>query len=271
MINLTKYTLLINILCVGIFTYGSGNSGGNGGETDGLHFTESAQIAYHWMKDNQFSDWIQKINHDLTPETLLTSFLKSIDSTKIEITTQKLYVDKDHEKVALNYPDQKIIIINRFLWEASTKAEQIAIAAHEHFGIIGIDDSNYRYSSQIIKNFNRKSATSDLAVIAGRPNMNVGGIEQIVDQNIVLNPEIPETLLTTMIFSVLKFQGIQSVANLQILSKDRGSDLGLLLQAIDKSAQISPVVIVPFGPIQEDQTSEVICDVLARHNLQLLY
>lgn len=236
-----------------------GHSGGNGGEKVGLHFTESSRTALRWIQEHNDASWVLELNQQLNPLTLSEAILDSVMTTKIEVVSEKLILN-GKEKIAINYPDQKLIKVNIKLWEASTKADQIAIAAHEHFGIIGIDDSNYFYSTQILRNFTNEKVLSDLVVIAGMPNIKVGDIEEILDQNIILNPELPDRSLTTRIYSILKNQRVQSVANIQVLSKLGSTTLSMLSEAINKSAKIAPIVLIPLGP-----TNNIICKVLAHH------
>ncbi len=237
----------------------AGNSGGNGGDKTGLHFTESAQTAQQWIQSHNELSWVQELNEKFNPSNLSDTFLKSIQNTKIEVVEEKLFLD-NKEKIAINFPEKELIKLNHSLWEASSKADQIAIAAHEHFGIIGVDDSNYRYSTEILKNFNREKTISDLAVIAGMPNMSAGKIEEIVDQNIIINPELPDRAMTTKMYSILKLQNVKSVANLQIISQLGSSSIEMLIKGLDLSSKISPIVLSPLGPM-----NKVACEVMARH------
>lgn len=237
----------------------AGNSGGNGGEKVGLHFSQSAQIALRWIQEHDDLSWVQELNQQLKPFTLGESLSASIMNTKIEAVREKLELN-EQEKIAINYPEQKLIKVNIELWEASAKADQIAIAAHEHFGVIGVDDRNYRYSTQILRNFTNERTVSDLAVIAGKPNIKVGGIEDIMDQNIILNPELPAAAIETQMYSIFKMQGVTSVANLQVMSRLGRSDLNLLINALHKSAQIAPIVIVPLGPM-----THLTCEIMNQY------
>lgn len=237
----------------------AGNSGGNGGEKVGLHFSQSAQIALRWIQEHDDLSWVQELNQQLKPFTLGESLSASIMNTKIEAVREKLELN-EQEKIAINYPEQKLIKVNIELWEASAKADQIAIAAHEHFGIIGVDDRTYRYSTQILRNFTNERTVSDLAVIAGKPNIKVGGIDDIMDQNIILNPELPDAAMTTQMYSILKMQGVLSVANLQMISKLGSATLDLLINALHKSAQIAPIVVIPVGPM-----NNIACEAMAQH------
>lgn len=236
----------------------AGNSGGNGGEKVGLHFTKSAQTALGWIQEHGDANWVQELNQQFKPSTLEEELSLSIKSTKIEAVKEKLELN-GQEKIAINYPEQELIKVNIELWNESDKAEQIAIAVHEHFGIIGVDDHNYRYSTQILRNFNKERTVSDLAVIAGRPNIKVGGIEDILDQNIILNPELPDTAMTTQLYSILKMQGVHSVANLQVMN-GLSSTLNYLIHAIHKSAQIAPIVITTLGPM-----TKIACEVMVQN------
>ncbi|MGZ3634287.1 MAG: hypothetical protein ACXVAJ_08180, partial [Parachlamydiaceae bacterium] len=170
-----------------------------------------------------------------------------------------LFIGKE-EKIAINYPDRNLIQVNSLRWQEARQSEQIAIAAHEHFGIIGIDDSNYRYSSQIIQSLNGGHISTELSVIAGRPNTDIEGLGHIVKQNIILNPEIPDSHLTTMLYSILKLKGVQSISNFQVLGKLH-FPTSILLKGIQLSVDYSPVVLLPFDPMKD----EALCDHLSKY------
>ncbi|MDH4467648.1 MAG: hypothetical protein QE271_06275 [Bacteriovoracaceae bacterium] len=140
-LKLTLFFFLFSIPQLGLCFKGRD---GNGGNQVAMRFTEIATESLKYLEKNT----------ELYPNINLKSLNSSIETTKIYSVTYKL-CSKDDDRscpdesgfVAKNYPDKGEILINENLWQSLVLEEKIKIVLHEYFGIMGIELSNYVFSS----------------------------------------------------------------------------------------------------------------------------
>lgn len=73
----------------------------------------------------------------------LSDFEAAVDTVEIQTTSEPLILH-DKRVEAINYPDKKLIVLNRDDWLASPL--KIELIIHEFRGILNLDDTNYKYS-----------------------------------------------------------------------------------------------------------------------------
>lgn len=79
-----------------------------------------------------------------------------IESLKNVVRTASVYSEntvslKNHEVDAVNFPSNKIIVVNRTRWSQFSELEKVLLVIHEYLWLTGRDDSDYKYSFRLIK------------------------------------------------------------------------------------------------------------------------
>jgi hypothetical protein len=114
---------------------------GNGGDATAVAFIESAKEILKVMEDKNFD------------QVDLGALKNAILTTQVESTDEALILD-GAAKDAINYPSEKLIVINRKSWgDTQNKLTRMTLSLHEYLGILGMDDSKYLISMSAIKLF----------------------------------------------------------------------------------------------------------------------
>ncbi len=117
---------------------------GNGGDAVAQEFTFLATELITYMPylppSNVFSSAQKKAYTTATQET--------------QVITQDHLMLRGAEVDAINYPDKKIIEVNRSRWtslssDPAARSQRQAVALHEYLWMAGIDDTNYAYSTPL--------------------------------------------------------------------------------------------------------------------------
>lgn len=129
-------------------------SGINGGERGGgdavaQQFTEAGRQAYSWLVLH---------SDDISPQVDASKFLQTLLNAQIVSTDQPLTINVDSGEIhfavpkdIVNYPAYQVIIINRSRWATTgTLGDERAIACHEIFGLMGLNDSGYQISGNLL-------------------------------------------------------------------------------------------------------------------------
>ncbi|MFN3453844.1 MAG: hypothetical protein ACK41T_02715 [Pseudobdellovibrio sp.] len=100
---------------------------------------------------------LKTLPYDRREAINLDHFTGVLENTTVRTEEVLKYID-GKEVEAINYPDQKLILLNRTLWRTRrTSSETLArytFVLHEYLGIMRIDDSQYKISGPIISLLN---------------------------------------------------------------------------------------------------------------------
>jgi len=110
---------------------------GNGGDVFALEFVAVASDVYDYMVSTE------------APAINLPALRQAILDTKIESTEESLSLN-GVPKDAINYPSESRIIFNRLRWSEISETQKPAFVLHEYLGILGVDDSSYKYSQPLL-------------------------------------------------------------------------------------------------------------------------
>jgi hypothetical protein len=127
---------------------------GNGGDDVVLRFTNAGYDVYSYMNRHP----------KLLPEVNPARFLDALVHAQISSTDQSLFLGSV-EKDAINYPNKQEININRSRWNSiPDEKTRWSLVAHEVFGLMGLDDNSYRFSSALISQLNVLSSGSTAGI-----------------------------------------------------------------------------------------------------------
>lgn len=133
---------------------------GNGGDGVALRFTMAGQKAIQAVLEDP-NDY---------PELAKVNLKKTLDQAKILITDQPLTVRANgvnQSSVAINHPNQDLILINREAWNRQSPQVQQGLALHEILGLLGIESTG-RYA--VTQRFLMQEGLScDQSLCAGPP------------------------------------------------------------------------------------------------------
>lgn len=137
------FILIIGAL-LSLNSHAGGGIVGNGGDAYSAEFVLTARLSLKILKERDLSG-VREFDID--------KFAGVIEST--EIHSDSTLVLNGHEVDAINYPSQKLIMINRSRWsqirgENGTVA-RFNLVLHEYLGIMRADDSTYAISAELIK------------------------------------------------------------------------------------------------------------------------
>jgi hypothetical protein len=122
---------------------GGGSEVGNGGDTWSIDFVSTA---------NRTAEEISRMTPEQRYGVEPLSLSKTIELTKVESTPEPIFIG-GIQKTAINYPNQKKILLSRPSWDAvKNMIVKRRLALHEFLGIMRIDDQNYQISSKIYAN-----------------------------------------------------------------------------------------------------------------------
>ena len=115
---------------------------GGGGDAIALEFVSYGKL---------LADSLVRIEslREAVPEVEQAKFAEAVASTRVysrdQLNLNGMEVD------AINYPDSRLILLNRSRWSAygSYAPKQVALVFHEYLGILRLDDSNYRISTRL--------------------------------------------------------------------------------------------------------------------------
>jgi hypothetical protein len=119
--------------------FGFGNSEGNGGDAYVLEFTGIAQ---------KVAALLDARSKELDVKVTGKSLLKALGNTTILSVDEVLYLN-GIPKDALNYPDEKLIVISRPRWKSIPELQKPWIVMHEILGVMRVPDKNYEITSQL--------------------------------------------------------------------------------------------------------------------------
>lgn len=122
---------------------------GNGGDSYAFEFVE---VAYSIMHN---------ISWEVVEGFTFDDLQRVIRDTKVESTNVDLFLD-GVPKDAINYPAEKKIIFNYRRWREMDISLRPVFVLHEYLGILGIDDSSYRYSTLYLKSFTNRKRVMEL-------------------------------------------------------------------------------------------------------------
>ncbi|MBI4042550.1 MAG: ankyrin repeat domain-containing protein [Deltaproteobacteria bacterium] len=109
-----------------------------GGDAYALEFVQVAR-QIHAALSREYPKSLPQIN--------LNQFRHLIDETIVETTDREL-IFNGRAVDAINYPDEKKIVLNRVRWaQIMTYQQKVSLVMHENLGLLRIDDSNYQISS----------------------------------------------------------------------------------------------------------------------------
>jgi hypothetical protein len=75
----------------------------------------------------------------------------TIDTTQVDSTDQALYLDGGTRLVdAINYPDQRLIMISRPSWDEMSFVRRQLLVLHEYCSLLSLDDANYQISAKVL-------------------------------------------------------------------------------------------------------------------------
>lgn len=77
----------------------------------------------------------------------------AINTTLVESTDSPLILDGNREVEAENYPDRKLIVLNRNSWNGMSFARRQLIVLHEYLSVAGFEDGNYEISAKVLLSF----------------------------------------------------------------------------------------------------------------------
>lgn len=113
---------------------------GNGGDTYAIEFVSVA---------SDILDYLEVSGSDGLDLAQLKDVMKT---TKVESTDKALSL-KGVPKDAINYPTEKRILFNRLAWGNAKEAQKPRLVLHEYLGILGVDDSSYARSTELLSSF----------------------------------------------------------------------------------------------------------------------
>jgi hypothetical protein len=136
----------MKLILAGVFIFSTqwvlaqmGGVTGNGGDRRAIEFVVIAEKIAQYVTDAKKT------------EVDIEKFHLAIATTKVE-STNKILKLKGIPKDAINYPQEKRIIFNRESWDSSSdESIRAVLVFHEYLGIMGVDDSSYKYSKKILK------------------------------------------------------------------------------------------------------------------------
>lgn len=137
-------TLIASAYPVTDLMAGNGSDRGGGGDVE-LEFVRSGEAAMTYLNSAP----------ELAPGVDLKKVSKAIKDTKVHETDDVLYNVENVKKVALNYPTDRVIRINREMWKAVQSIEvKMALALHEYLGIARYERDSYTISQRILHAIN---------------------------------------------------------------------------------------------------------------------
>lgn len=118
----------------------AGTEVGNPGDAAVFDFIRASREGLELLRQN-FSQ---------VPFIAIADFENSIRTANISATNNPLLVN-GIEVDAINYPSQNIIVFSRPHWNAQVdRSLKVALAVHEHLGLIKVSDPNYAITFQIL-------------------------------------------------------------------------------------------------------------------------
>ena len=121
-----------------------GNSVGNGGDAMAAEFVQTARTALHYLD--------LKTSSQANLSFIIQSLARGLNETQVNSNDQ-LFLRGD-EVDAINFPELKKIVLSRKRWETYREkglSVRSRLALHEYLGVIGLNDSHYQISSQLIE------------------------------------------------------------------------------------------------------------------------
>lgn len=138
-----KVILFITFFFISSFAF-AGWENGNAGDTYAAEFILTARDLHLRLK--------------LLPQSELGTldlekFLGTILGTTVRTQDKVIYAD-GHEVEAINYPQQKLILLSRSYWRENRSTgrtmARFVFVLHEYLGLMKIDDSQYRLSERLV-------------------------------------------------------------------------------------------------------------------------
>lgn len=118
----------------------AGGQEGNGGDIYSIEFTNVAsRLLINLRSNREMSPYLEKLT-------------QALEEVSVESTLENLSL-KGIPKDAINYPLDKRIIFHRRSWMWMSHAQRPFLVLHEYLGVAGFDDSSYRISNRILKNY----------------------------------------------------------------------------------------------------------------------
>ena len=180
-----KTIILIVVILNTLFltAYAKGGHEGNGGDSIALKFTTFGRDVLEEVRS--YSESFQEVN--------IESFENAIEKTDIITTDEKLFVG-DIEKDAINYPEQKMIKINRTRWSQAESNHRKALVFHEYLGIMKVDDSKYQVSGRLLKEASENNSQKTV-LATGNYRLLVNNTEEC-DIHVEVNTNVNKIFLT---------------------------------------------------------------------------
>jgi len=117
----------------------AGAVSGGGGDQYALSFVETAHSVLTWLQSNP------------NPYVSPSAFAEAIKTTEVVSVDRALSL-AGLNKDAINYPSLKKIELSRPGWDRLESANvRNALVFHEYLGIMGVDDSRYQISGDILR------------------------------------------------------------------------------------------------------------------------
>lgn len=123
-----------------------GNKGNEGGHSGDLYVLEFSTLA-QFIADQLTKDIVNSIgNEKLTIET----FQNTVESVKVISADKDRVVLNGAPVDAINFSQQKLILVNRDHWREMNLHQKIKVVLHEYFGILDIEKSKWTKSVKLI-------------------------------------------------------------------------------------------------------------------------
>lgn len=135
-----KFSFIIAALLAASVSWAAGTDVGNPGDAVVFDFIRASREGLESLRKNAY----------LVPYIKVADFENSIQTAQISNSNDPLVLN-GIEVDAINYPAKKAIVFNRPRWIAQTdRYLKIALAVHEHLGLLGFSDPNYALTFQVL-------------------------------------------------------------------------------------------------------------------------
>jgi hypothetical protein len=141
-------TLILLVFSIGNF---AGNEGAHGGDSYAYEFSSLGPMILNLLKEERHKEYIKdnKIN--------LVDLETAMNETLVYSDEGSFVQVNGHEVDAINYPNQKKIILNRTRWRQHFLEEKLKIVYHEYLGIAVKELDFYKISQKFEHPLNKLS------------------------------------------------------------------------------------------------------------------
>ena len=141
--TLTSLAMALLTLAAPLAAHATGFENGNAGDAYAAEFILTAKDMATRLRALPASE-LRGVNTDQLSGAIITTTVHSAERLSL----------RGEEVDAINYPDKKLIRINRSRWRnlrvGAKTVSRFTLALHEYLGIMGLDDSQYRLSSPLV-------------------------------------------------------------------------------------------------------------------------